>query len=109
MINVPLEYGSVKKIKFFWPSTGKKLRGVYAAADRNMKSQLQHLKHKIDECLTEIEDGHLPRGSLWTAFFGTIWRTIMYALPVTTIPMVECGDLMRPIFVRLISISQKWE
>ena len=34
-----------------------------------------------------------------------IWNTIVYAyaLPVTTISMEECGDLMRPIFVRLIS------
>ena len=52
---------------------------------------------------TKIDDGHLPRRAVWTAFFGTIWRTIAYALPVTTLTLKECGDLMRPVFVRLLS------
>ena len=76
--------------------------GLYAAADGNMKSQIRHLKHKLDEWLTKIEDEHLPRGAVRASFFGTIWQTIIYALPVTTISMEECGDLMRPIFMRLL-------
>ena len=64
MINVPAEDGSKQKIKCCRPSKGKKLMGVYAAADGNMKLQIQHLKHKLEEWLTEIEDGNLPRGAV---------------------------------------------
>ena len=102
-ITVPTEDGLENKIKRFRPSKGKKLMGVYAAADGNMRSQLRHFKHKLEEWLTKIEDGHIPRRAVWTAFFRTIWCTIVYALPVTTLTMTECGNLMRPIFVRLLS------
>jgi hypothetical protein len=102
-ITVPTEDGLEKKIKCCRPSKGKKLMGVYAAADGNMRSQIRHCKHKLEEWFTKIEDGHLPRRAVWTAFFGTIWSTIVCALPVTTLTMKECGNIMRPIFVYLLS------
>ena len=77
--------------------------GVIAAADGNMNGQLKRFQDKLDVWLTRIDDGHLPRKAVWTAFFGTIWRTITYALPATTITLKQFGKLMRPVFLRLLS------
>ena len=60
-ITVPTEDGLENKIKRCRPSNGKKLMGVYASVDGDMRSQLRHFKHKLEEWLTKIEDGHLPR------------------------------------------------
>jgi hypothetical protein len=102
-ITVPNEGGNEEKIELCKPDEGKKLMGVIAAADGNMTGQLKRFQDKLDVWLTRIDDGHLPRKAVWTAFFGTIWRTIAYALPATTITIKQFGKLMRPVFLRLLS------
>ena len=57
-----------------------------------------------------IKDGHLPRKALWKAFFGTIWRSIAYALPATTLSKKEFHSLLRPFYHTLLSylgVNQK--
>ena len=75
------------KNQAFPAEQGKDTYGVYADAYGNMRSKTRHFRHKLEEWLTKIEDGHLPRRAVWTDFFGTIWRTIVHALPVTTLTM----------------------
>ena len=90
-ITIPNEGGNEEKIELFKPDEGKKLMVIIAAADGNMNGQLKRFQEKLDVWLTRINDGHLPRKAVWTAFFGTIWQTIAYALPATTITLKKFG------------------
>ena len=102
---VPNEDGKEEKIEMCRPDKGNQIMGVIAAAGGNMDGQLKRFQDKLDIWLSRIDDGHLPCKAVWTwtAFFGTIWSTIVYALPDTTITLKKFGKLMRPVFVRLLS------
>ena len=102
-ITVPNEVGDEEEIQMCHPEQGKKLMGVIAAADGNMVGQIKRFEDKLEEWLVKIEDGNLPRKSAWTAFWGTIWRTLTYAIPATTMTRKECIALMKPFYLRLLS------
>ena len=69
--------------------------GVTAAADENMAGKIKSFEENLEEWMMKIEDDNLPRKSMWTALWGTIWRMIAYSIPATTLTIKECVSLMR--------------
>ena len=56
--------------------------GVFTALDGSIKYQLEELGVKVDRRVNLILNGYLHRRLVWKAFWGTIWFTIAYPLPL---------------------------
>ena len=59
--------------------------GVFTAQYGSTKDQLEELGGKSDRWVNLIVNRYLHRRLVWKAFWGKMWLTIVYPLPVTTL------------------------
>ena len=59
--------------------------GVFTELDGSNKYQLEELRDKVEIWVNLIFNGYLHRRLVWKAFWGAIWSTVVYPLPVTTL------------------------
>ena len=51
---------------------------------------------KSKKWASKIESGHLPRPLVDFALRFTLWKTLSYPLPATTLTPEECHEIMKP-------------
>jgi hypothetical protein len=74
--------------------------GVLLAPDGSTTQQVELMKQKAKDWVSQMQAGNLTREELWTSLQTTIWRTLTYPLPCTQLtknPVKLClachGDL----------------
>ena len=59
--------------------------GFFTPPDVSTKYKLEELRVKVDIWDNLIINGYLYMRVVWKVFWGTIWHTIAYPLPVMTL------------------------
>ena len=90
--------GAPEPIDMLHPDTAKELMDVWQCASRKMDKQIEMMKTKLMAWVTKIEDNKLHRQNAWMAFWGTIWRTFKYGLPVMTMTEEQSYALFQPLY-----------
>ena len=62
-----------------------------------MKVQVEHMRNQAVEWSDRIRAGHLSRQSVTQALLTTIFKSLEYPLPVTTLTQAECEYITSPI------------
>ena len=88
--------GVPARIDTVHPDMAKEIMGVWQCASGKMDKQMEMMKTKLMTWVTKIEDGKLHRRNVWMAFWGTIWRTFKYGLPVMTMTEEQSYALFQP-------------
>jgi hypothetical protein len=70
--------------------------GVDLAPDGNMRQQTIALLKASSLWATQMKAENLPKTDVWTALMSSLWRTLSYPLPVTTLSVDECKAIMAP-------------
>ena len=93
----------------------KEIIGVWQCASGKMDTQIEMMHAKLMNWVAKIEDGKLHRRNAWMAFWGTIWRTFKYGLPVMTMTEPESIALFKPFYWKLLpalgimrTTNRKW-
>ena len=97
------------------PDMAKEIMGVWQCASGKMDTQIEMMQAKLMNWVAKIEDGKLHRRNAWMAFWGTIWRTFKYGLPVMTMTEPESIALFKPFYWKLLpalgimrTTNRKW-
>ena len=62
-----------------------------------MKDQFKMLKDKASLWAESVRCGHLRKHEAWQALITTVFKTIEYPLPATTLSFQQCDEIVRPI------------
>ena len=71
--------------------------GVQFSPSGQMKDQFQVLKGKASAWAESVRCGHLRRHEAWQALITTVFKTIEFPLPSTTLSFQQCDDIVSPI------------
>ena len=76
--------------------------GVFTAPAGSMKDQLEELGGKVEIWANLIVNGYLHRRVVRKEFWGTIWRTIVYHLPVMMLTEGQGEWLTKELYRKLL-------
>lgn len=76
--------------------------GVRQAVDGNMTEQLDVLKEKANDWGDLIKHGWIPRNYAWQGLRQTIWPSLRYPLPATTMTRKEGAEVVGPLYHRIL-------
>lgn len=102
VVTMPDPVGEPCTIRPLSPSKAKEVMGVWQAPGGNITQQLEELEGKITTWGNLIVNGYLHRRDIWRAFWGTIWRTISYALPVMTLTEPKGKGLLNGLYRKFL-------
>ena len=77
--------------------TAQETLGVYLAPDGNERTQIRHLKSKIDTWVERVRTKHISRHHAILALNSTILKTLEYPLPALTISKQQWTKIMAPL------------
>lgn len=80
------------------PSSAKETLGVYLAPDGNEKGQIEYLKNKITKWVEKVRKNHISKIHAYTALTTTIYKTLEYPTPATTISEKQWAKLLAPLY-----------
>ena len=70
--------------------------GVTCEPFGQMTNQVESMLEKSKRWASKIEAGHLPRALVDLALRLTLWKTLCYPLPATTLSIEQCHTIMKP-------------
>lgn len=79
------------------PDEAEIMLGVHISLDFGMNKQMTYMRTKAESWARQIRRGHLNRLDSWRALQFTIWRTLTYPLPATTLTESQCQQVMSPV------------
>jgi hypothetical protein len=88
--------GDRKILKQLEPFEGATTLGVDIAADGNNLSQYRKMKEASIIWADQIRTGKLKRHEVHLALHSTLWKTLSYPLPCTTLSKRQCEEIMAP-------------
>jgi hypothetical protein len=88
--------GDRKILKRLEPFEGATTLGVDIAADGNNLSQYRKMKEASIIWADQIRTGKLKRHEVHLALHSTLWKTLSYPLPCTTLSKRQCEEIMAP-------------
>ncbi len=88
--------GNIKQLKRLEAHEAATTLGVDITADGNSDSQYKKMKEASIKWADQIRTGKLKRHEVRLALDSTLWRTLAYPLPCTTLTKKQCDDIMAP-------------
>ena len=79
------------------PSIAKETLGVFLAPDGNENKQIEYLTQKIKKWEDKIRTNQISKIHAYTALTTTIYKTIEYSLPTSTITKENWKKIMAPL------------
>jgi hypothetical protein len=95
-ITVPNENGEPTEIRQSPPHTGEVALGILFSPTGDMSDEINYLRDKATKWAEKIRKSHLSHYEAWTALRTTIFKTIQYALPSTTLTKSEMRQIISP-------------
>jgi len=89
-------HGDRKPLKRLETHEGATTLGVDIAADGNSVKQFQKMKEASIKWADQIRTDRLKRSEVHLALHSTLWKTLTYPLPCTTLSKQQCNEIMAP-------------
>lgn len=94
--------GNPKLIERFDVDRSKDGLGIHINPDGSMHSQVEYIGAKITKWVTKLKHGSLSRHHSYIAANTTIFRTITYSLPASSLSIEECRRLENILYTVLM-------
>ena len=98
-------YGHSKTIERLDVSDARRTLGVRLAPDGNNDAEVQFLTERAKDWADRVRTGHLPRRLVWESMNTTIFKSLQYPLPATTLSREQCRAIMAPLLAQGLSAS----
>jgi hypothetical protein len=86
--------GERKLLKRLGTNEAATTLGVDIAADGNNESQFNRMKELSIKWADQIRTGRLKRSEVYLALHSTLWKTLSYPLPCTSLSKKQCDKIM---------------
>jgi hypothetical protein len=77
----------------------RKTLGVETAPDSNSDREFWRMRKLMEGWQDNISSSHLRKKDAWQAFNITIWKSLEYLLPATSLSEAQCHSIMAPSIV----------
>ena len=101
-IKVPNPDGAPIAVKKLDSSMAKEFIGVWQTPLGTNTKQLEKTTSQINSYYVFLDNGLLPRFTVWRSFWFTIWAQLKYPLPAIIQPETQGNKLMSSLYFKLL-------